>query len=175
MKIVQHFFLFLFLILNTASNAQEKSLTHELISNYEGKKGFTTITINPSLFKMLSSIKTSDPEYAKIKKFADKLVRIKIIIQNDEKDTFFEKDISNFMNTLQQKGYDELISMTEDGNKISFVSLEKKEKTKEIVMSISGPESMLMVIDGDFTVDDILEISKDVKIGGMDKLNQKKQ
>lgn len=165
--------LLLFFAFNTHLFAQKQSLANDLISNYEGKKGYTTITISPSLFKMLASIKTTDPDYNKIKKLADKLERIKIIIQNDEKDNLFQQDISNFMSSLKSKGYEELISITEEGDKISFVTLQKDEKSKELLMSILGEESILMLIDGDFTVDEIIEISRDVKFTGIEKLNQK--
>src|SRR5690554_3903547 len=103
-----------------------QSLAEKVASNYEGKKGYTSVNISKSMFKMLSRIKTTDPEYKDFQKFISNLEGIKILIQEDEETNTLKNDLASLAHSLTKNGYEELMNINEDGNIISFKTLEKK-------------------------------------------------
>lgn len=162
----------LLLCLPITSMAQ--SLAQKVASNYEGKKGYTSVSISKSMFKMLSKIKTTDPEYASFQKFLSNLEGIKILIQEDAKTNILKNDLASLAQSLHKNGYEELMNINEEGNIISFKTLEKNNRIKELVMSITGDDTILMIISGNFLLDELTSISESVNIGGMDHVKKLK-
>lgn len=162
----------LLLCLPLTSMAQ--SLAQKVASDYEGKKGYTTVSISKSMFKMLSRIKTTDPEYKDFQKFLSNLEGIKILIQEDAKTNTLKNDLALLAHSLTKNGYEELMNINEDGNIISFKTLEKNNRIRELVMSITGEDTVLMIISGNFLLDELTSISDNVNIGGMDQVKKLK-
>lgn len=151
-----------------------QSLAQKVASDYEGKKGYTSVSISKSMFKMLSRIKTTDPEYASFQKFLSNLEGIKILIHEDAKTNTLKNDLTSLAHSLTQNGYEELMNINEEGNIISFKTLEKNNRIRELVMSITGEDTVLMIISGNFLLDELTSISDNVNIGGMDQVKKLK-
>ena len=75
---------------------------------------------------------------------------------------------------MTKNGYEELMNINEEGNIISFKTLEKNNRIRELVMSITGEDTVLMIISGDFLLDELTSISDNVNIGGMDQVKKLK-
>jgi len=162
------------LLLCLPLTAMAQSLAQKVASDYEGKKGYTTVSISKSMFKMLSRIKTTDPEYKDFQKFLSNLEGIKILIQEDAKTNTLKNDLTSLAHSLTKNGYEELMNINEDGNIISFKTLEKNNRIRELVMSITGEDTVLMIISGNFLLDELTSISDNVNIGGMDQVKKLK-
>ncbi len=162
------------LLLCLPLTVMSQSLAQKTATNYEGKKGYTTVNISKSMFKMLSRIKTTDPEYQNFQKFLSNLEGFKILVEEDAKNKTFKNDLSLLAQSLSKKGYEELMSINEDGNNISFKVLEKNNRIRELVMSITGEDNVLMIISGDFILDDLISISDSVNIGEINQVKKLK-
>jgi|SRR5690554_1605739 len=171
MKLKQILFL---LIICLPLSAMSQSLAEKLASNYEGKKGYTSVNISKSMFKMLSRISTTDPEYKDFQNFLSNLEGVKILIQEDAKNNALKNDLTSLAHSLTKNGYEELMNINEEGNIISFKTLEKNNRIRELVMSITGEDTVLMIISGDFLLDELTSISDNVNIGGMDQVKKLK-
>lgn len=171
MTVRKMIFLLLFCLPLTA---MAQSLAEKVASNYEGKKGYTSINISKSMFKMLSRVKTTDPEYQDLQKFVSHLNGIKILIQEDAQTNTFKNDLASLANSLIKNGYEELMNINEEGNVISFKTFEKNNRIQELVMSITGEDTVLMIISGNFLLDELTSISDEINIGGMDQVKKLK-
>lgn len=171
MTVRKMIFLLLFCLPLTA---MAQSLAEKVVSNYEGKKGYTSINISKSMFKMLSRVKTTDPEYQDLQKFVSHLNGIKILIQEDAQTNTFKNDLASLANSLIKNGYEELMNINEEGNVISFKTFEKNNRIQELVMSITGEDTVLMIISGNFLLDELTSISDEINIGGMDQVKKLK-
>ena len=171
MTVKKMIFLLLFCLPLTA---MAQSLAEKVASNYEGKKGYTSINISKSMFKMLSRVKTTDPEYQDLQKFVSHLNGIKILIQEDAQTNTFKNDLASLANSLIKNGYEELMNINEEGNVISFKTFEKNNRIQELVMSITGEDTVLMIISGNFLLDELTSISDEINIGGMDQVKKLK-
>jgi len=151
-----------------------QSLAEKVASNYEGKKGYTSVNISKSMFKMLSRIKTTDPEYKDFQKFISNLEGIKILIQEDEETNTLKNDLVSLAHSLTKNGYEELMNINEEGNIISFKIRENNNRIRELVMSITGEDTVLMIISGNFLLDELTSISDNINIGGMEQVTKLK-
>lgn len=168
------YFIILILMVIPFTGYCQLSAAQKIAGNYEGKKGFTTVNISKSMFKMLSRIKTTDPEYKEIQKFATHLEGIKIVIQEDAKGNTFKNELSALSKSLLNSGYEELMSVNEEGNVISFKALEKNNRISELVMSIVGEDTVLIIISGNFLLEELTDITGNINLGGMDKVQKLK-
>lgn len=154
--------------------AMAQSLAEKVASNYEGKKGYTTVNISKSMFKMLSRIKTTDPEYKDFQKFISNLEGIKILIQEDAETNTLKNDLVSLAHSLTKNGYEEVMNINEEGNIISFKIRENNNRIRELVMSITGEDTVLMIISGNFLLDELTSISDNLNIGGMEQVTKLK-
>lgn|SRR5690606_3780850 len=154
--------------------AMAQSLAEKVASNYEGKKGYTTVNMSKSMFKMLSRIKTTDPEYKDFQKFISNLEGIKILIQEDAETNTLKNDLVSLAHSLTKNGYEEVMNINEEGNIISFKIRENNNRIRELVMSITGEDTVLMIISGNFLLDELTSISDNLNIGGMEQVTKLK-
>src|SRR5690554_3897029 len=101
MKLKQILFL---LIICLPLSAMSQSLAEKLASNYEGKKGYTSVNISKSMFKMLSRISTTDPEYKDFQNFLSNLEGVKIFIKENAKNNGVKNDLTLVGHLLTKKG-----------------------------------------------------------------------
>lgn len=169
--------LIILLLILTPLTAISQTISQNIVSKYEGKKGYTSVTISKAMFKMLAKVKTTDPDYTTFQKFLNNLDGIKILIQEDSNTNNLKNDILSLSGSLNKLGYEEIMKINEEGNIISFKTFEKNNRIQELVMSITGEDTVLMIISGNFLLDELNSASDNVTISGMNhvkKLKNKK-
>jgi hypothetical protein len=237
MKAIKYSFILLLAMLLSLHTRAQESPAQKWVRSFEGQPGITTISISRTMFKLLSRIKSSDPDYQKIARFSAGLQDFKIMVIDEDK-TMSEKDrqrfedaqvqakkmvekarlqiekerissekvradllekarasaresiekarrlseraalkdkFSRLVNSSTLNGYEDLMTINESGNHIAFRIMEKNDRIQELIMTITGSDNVVMLIKGDFTLNELSEISEDVNISGMNKLKKLKK
>lgn len=163
----------LLVVLPFLSMAQD-SPAQKFIKGYDGKEGFTTVSISKAMFRMLSKVKSDDPDYQVIARIASKLEDFKILIY-EAKDVKIAAGFTQLVKTLKNNNYEDLMSVNEGENHIAFSVVERNNRIRELVMTITGEENLVMLIKGDFLLDELVAIANDMNIAGMNKIQQIKK
>jgi hypothetical protein len=176
-KLKNHILAFLLLLLPMAVQAQE-SPAQQWIRTFGGRPGITTVSISRTMFKMLSKVKTNDPDYQTIAHFASRLQDFKIMIIDEDTKTDNAKakvEFAQMVHKLSAGNYEDLMTVNEGGNHIAFRILERNDRIQELVMTITGSENIVMLIKGDFTLEELTDISENMNISGMNKIKKLKK
>lgn len=168
----------LLLLLPLAVKAQE-SPAQKWIRTFDGRPGITTVSISKTMFRMLSRIKSTDPDYETIARFASRLQDFKImVIDNDDtkvNNARVRTEFARLVNTAALSNYEDLMTVNEGGNHIAFRILERNNRIQELIMTITGSDNVVMLIKGDFTLEELTDISDDMNISGMNKIKKLKK
>jgi hypothetical protein len=136
----------------------------KLFNKYQGKDGFTTVLINKEIFKLISS---TEKEEKPLDQPLDKITGIKILAQED--DTVMEG--VNFYDELKKdldfSDYMELVVVKEKDQDVWIVAHEKNSRMDELLVIVGGEDNVLVWIQGDFTFEELAELSE---INGLDHL-----
>lgn len=235
MKKLQYYIVLILVLAGFTAPAQE-SPAQKWVRTLEGQPGITTISISRPMFRLLSRIKSNDPDYQKIARFSSRLEDFKIMMVEEDK-AMSEKDrqrveeaqrqaqktiekarlqieqlrasekeraaqlekaqamaresierarkisgnaalkekFSRLVNSSTLHGYEDLMTINEEGNHIAFRIMEKNDRIRELIMTITGSDNLLMLIKGDFTLNELSEISDDMNISGMNKFKKLKK
>lgn len=148
----------------------------QLYEKYAGQKGFTSININPDMFKMLSNMDMSDSsEQAKESQNAmEKLSGLKMLVYEPEEGETNEAFMNEIRALTKIKGYEEMMSVNENDETVKFLA--KKDKngtvTEMLMIVLESDEAVVMSMSGLLDMKTISEISKSLEIDGLENLDQ---
>lgn len=149
----------------------------KLFEKYDGKDGFTTVTISSAMFELISKIEieTSDEDVKNSKEIMDKLEGIKILACDDHRINseinFYDELLKNF----PKKDYKELMRVKEDDQKVLFLIKEKGKMITELLLVVGGKgDNALISIKGDIDLKNISKLASTLNYKGMEKLKNKK-
>lgn len=147
-----------------------------LYDTYAGQKGFTSININPEMFKMLSNMDMSDSsEKAKESQNAmEKLSSLKMLVYEPEEGETNEAFMNEIRTLTQIEGYEEMMSVNEGDEIVKFLA--KKDKngnvSEMLMIVLEADEAVVMSMSGLLDMKTISEISKSLEIDGLENLDQ---
>lgn len=137
-----------------------QSSIDRLFNKYQGNKGFTTVTVNGNLLKMFADADDEDDE--DLMKFADKFTSIRILTQDDD-----EMDVENFydmvIDEVNKGGYEEMVTINSGGDDVKIMIKAEGKVFKEFLLIAGGDENAIIQIKGNFTYDEVKEMSKSVE------------
>jgi len=153
------------------STLMAQSATDKIFDKYNGKEGFTVVTINQAMFEMISKMDTT-AEGKEMVDMAKSIERIRILAM----DTVMN-DVNLYtevMDVLPQKGFKELMSVKEKDMDIKFMILEKDSKVTELLMVIGGSkdDNAIISITGDINLAKMGSLAKSMNIKGMENLEK---
>lgn len=147
-------------------NAQD--FVDNLISKYQGEKGFTTIVINSALFDIAAAI-DDDEDLQKIKGMID---NIRIITMEDH----FSSEINFFEEMKSQvdtKAYVELMTIKEHDNDVVFYVKYAGKDIEELMLVAGGDDDNAVIsIKGKIDLKQMASLSKSVHISGFEYLDE---
>jgi len=163
--------LLLLLILFAVQGFAQKDPVERLFEKYNGKEGYTTVYISSKMFSMFSQADIEDPEFNALMK---NLKDIRILAQ-DEKDGKSPDFFEMIDRELPKDEYEELMTVTEPGQKVKFLVKEENGKIAELLMVVGGGgDNVLIDIRGNIDLKQISQLSKAIKIDGLDELEKLK-
>ena len=147
-------------------NAQD--FVDNLISKYQGEKGFTTIVINSNLFDIVAAI-DDDEDLQKMKGMID---NIRIIAMEDHVSTdinFFDEMKSQ----VDTKAYVELMTIKEHDNDVVFYVKYAGKDIEELMLVAGGnDENAVISIKGKIDLKQMASLSNSVHISGFEYLDE---
>jgi len=138
-----------------------QSTIDKLFSKYKGVEGFTTVTVNGNLLKLLADIDDED-EDEDLMKFADKFTSIRILAQEDD-----DMDVDNFydavIDEVNRGGYEEMVTINSSDSDVKIMVRADGNIFKEFLLIAGGDDNALIQIKGSFSMKDVKEMSKSVE------------
>lgn len=153
------------------STLMAQSATDDIFDKYNGKEGFTVVTINQAMFEMISKMDTTD-EGKEMVEMARSIESIRILAM----DTIMENVnlYNEVMDVLPKKNFKELMSVKEKDMDIKFMIQEKDGKVRELLMVIGGSkdDNAIISITGDINLAQMGSLAKTMNIKGMENLEK---
>jgi hypothetical protein len=136
----------------------------QLFNKYQGKEGFTTVFVNKDVFKMISD---NDNVEHEMNKTLEKISGIKILAQEDKEITGELNFYDELKKSLDFNKYKELVVVKEKDQDVWIIARENNDRIAELLVIVGGDENVLVWIEGNFTFEDLSELSE---IDGLEQL-----
>jgi len=140
--------------------SKSQAFVDEIFNRYSGKTGFTSVVINPQLFKLLAIIDKDDPE---LKMLSEKFNSLKILV-SENKSVGFTNEIRE---KLKKDEFLNLMEIIDGPQKVNFYAKKKGESiTDFLLLSIDDKEEVLLSITGNFSLSELSQIGSSSSSGG---------
>ena len=152
----------------TVSIYGQRTPVDDLFDKYSEREGFSVVSISGKMFSMFS-------ENEEQKKDGDKVIsNLKSIMILSVEDSTLNESI-NFYKELEKKldfsSYEELMVVKEGKNTTKFLTIQKGDIIKELLVITGGPSgNSLISIKGDLNLRSLSELSKNAGIQELEKL-----
>ena len=145
----------------------QNSAVDKLFKKYGGRDGFTTITINQGLLKMLSQLDENDED---IQALAG-IKTIKILAVEDDAKVKEINFYDEVMSKLKASDYEELMTVDNKDENVVFLAKKDGDIITELILVVGGDEdNALVYIPGSIRMKDVAKISKSIGVNGSIKV-----
>jgi hypothetical protein len=146
----------------------QQSPIEDLFDKYSEREGFTVVSISGKMFSMFSDMEEQKDDGEKV---ISNLKSIRILSVEDS--TLNER--INFYKELEKQldysVYEELMVVKEGKNTTKFLTIQKGDIIKELLVITGGPAgNSLISIKGDLNLKSLSELSKNAGIQELEKL-----
>jgi hypothetical protein len=141
----------------------------KLFNKYQGKEGFTAVFINKEIFKLISACENEEHQ---MNEPLDKVSGIKILTQDDEEITGELNFYNEIKNDLDFNNYKELVVVKEKDQDIWIIARENNNRIAELLIIVGGEENVLVWIEGNFTFEELSELSEIEGLEHLDLLDE---
>ena len=157
------------LLVALAGTISAQSAIDRIFDKYAGQDGYTTVLINSFMFKFLSNIETSDPDYESFKKATQGIESIRILTQDGAGSAAFGKEL---LQILPRDEYEELMVVKESDEEVVFLVKEEGDQIVEFLLIVSGngDEDALIAITGNIDLESISSLTSGMDLPAMDNL-----
>jgi len=144
--------------------AQNKAVD-KLFEKYQGQEGFTTVLVNPEMFKLISSLETQEEP---IPEPLENITGVKILVQEEEEGMEGINFFDELKADMDFSAYVELVVVHESDQDVRIIARENNGRMEELLVIVGGEENVLVWIEGNFTFEELAELGK---LDGFDHLN----
>ena len=132
-----------------------------LFEKYGGKEGFTTVTIDGNLLKLVKCF-GNDEDTDKDKEMSANITEIRILTQEDE-----AIKVENFydmvMKDIDLKKYEEFMRVKESDQDLRMLVRTDGNRFKEFLLIAGGDNNAVIQIKGDLSFNDAKKLSADAR------------
>lgn len=156
-------------LLSTNIFGQTEEL-NKLFDKYQDTEGVTSIKIAKPMFKLLNNLKIDNDELGKIQPLLGKVNGLKMLVLEKSgtsknpiiNEGKIEKDIAT---SLKNMKYEELVTVNSKDAKIKFMAQDITSNVMDnlILNIISEDSSVLMMLDGKISIDDVNNLMSETK------------
>jgi hypothetical protein len=149
--------LFLFIAFVTAATLSygQKSID-DLFEKYAGKDGFTTVTIDGNLLKLVHCFDDNDEDNP----IPANITEIRILAQDND-----NMNVDNFydlvMKDINLKNYDEFMRVKKSDQDLRILVRSEGNRFNEFLLVAGGKDNALIQIKGNMTYDEVKKLSND--------------
>lgn len=152
-------------LVSICSDAQNDAIA-KFFRQYENNDDFTTISISPKMFKMMSKVKWDDVTPA-VKKTINQLSSFRMITTEKNGAKLYSEAVQK----LNLGTYEEIMTIRDAGENVRFFAKESNNMINELVMLVgSKSEFVLMSLTGVIDLDNIGKLGETINVSGMENL-----
>ncbi len=149
--------LILLVALVPALTFAQNSAVEKLFAKYGGQDGFTTVSINGNLIKMIAQM-SDDEEMDAL----NGITTIKILAQEDARASNFYDEV---MGDLKRSNYEELMTVNSDDEDVIFLVKKDGDIISEFLLVVGGEdENALIYIGGKLKMSDLASLGKNMNL-----------
>jgi hypothetical protein len=158
----------LLLVLLPAFAIGQNTAVEKLFDKYGGKDGFTTVTINKSLFKMVSQLDDQEDLQA-----LSGIESIKILAVEDESEVSGVNFYKEVYNDLKVANYEELMTVNSSESDVVFLAKQDGDTILELLLLVGGKgdDNALIYIAGKIKMNDVAKIAKSMGVDDGGKMH----
>jgi hypothetical protein len=157
LEIMKRVVLFIFVLALPAFIMAQNSAVDKLFAKYQGKKGITTVSVSPELFKMVNAMGIEEIEDQDFP--LDKVASVKILTIEDEEgyeDVNFYEEIKKDLNV---DDFEEVMTVNDGGEVVRMWMKVEKKAVSEFLLIVGGDDNVLIYITGNFDMNDLEELA----------------
>jgi hypothetical protein len=150
--------LLLFALMISVTLVSGQKSIDALFEKYAGKDGFTTLTINGNLIKLLSCLGDDED----LNSIPAGTTQIRILSQDDDDmkvDNFYDLVIKD----IDLTSYDEFMTVKESKQEMRMLVRTEGNRFREFLLISGGEDNAIIQIKGDMTFAEAKKLSHDVK------------
>lgn len=147
----------------------QNNVADKLFEKYEGRDGFTTISFNSGMVKMLADLDEKGDGENLLKQIKE----VRILTGNENKGNLnFYKEI---LKSFPEDDYDELMAIKDSGTNVKIWIKENLGIINELVLVASGTdENTLIIVRGNIEMNKLAGLGKSLNVDGLSVLNDLK-
>jgi hypothetical protein len=138
----------------------QNSAVEKLFDKYGGKDGFTTVTINKNLFKMVAQLDEDDEDLQAL----SGMESIKILAVDDEGENSNINFYKEAKSLLDSDDYEELMTVNSSDADVVFLVKQEGDIIKELILLVGGDDNALIYIAGSIRMKDVSKIAKSMGV-----------
>ena len=140
----------------------QNTAVDKLFEKYGGKDGFTTVTINKGLFKMVAQLDEDDEDLQVL----SGMESIKILAVDNEEVANGVNFYKEVRSQLKDAKYEELMTVDSDDANVVFLANQDGDVIKELILLVGSDddENALIYIKGKIKLKDVSKIAKSMGI-----------
>jgi hypothetical protein len=145
------------------SGFSQKMSVNEIMSNFEGKEGVTSMVLSKDLMSLAANIKTDDADFNNLIKG---IAELKILVL--EKATQVQKDsFHSMVKMLPVSDYKELMTVKDGKQLVKMIVKENGGKITDFLLVVTGDnEPVLINITGTMDVKKLSGLGKKMNLAG---------
>lgn len=168
-------FLLLTAFIALSFNLHAQSALDKIFDKYNGSAGFTSVTMNSTMFEIISRMDDSE-EGKEFRTAVSKIESIRILAM----DSVSNGSVNLYqivMKALPSNEYKELMTIKEEGTDVKFMIREKGNIITELILIAGGKneENALIVVKGEIDLATIGSIGRNMHIDGLEQLGKLKE
>lgn len=144
----------------------QQSAVDKLFEKYEGKDGFTIVSINKGMFDML---KDMDPEDEDLRALAQ-IEYVKVLAVEDDEMIKGVNFYDEIMKSLNVEEYEELLTVKQSDQDVKILVKQTGSIIKELLIVVGGADNALVYIKGNIQLKDLSGLSNGFPMHGLEAL-----
>ena len=158
------------MLLWTSVLSAQRTPVDDLFDKYSEKDGFTVVSISGKMFSMFSDKEKQADTNEKVISNLKSIIILSVSDSTLNEGINFYKELENKMNF---KIYEELMVVKEGKNTTKFLTIQKGDIIKELLVITGGPSgNSIISIKGDLNLKALSELSETTGIQELEKLEQ---
>ena len=146
--------------------AQSKPIS-DLFDKYQGKDGFTTVIVNEDAFKLISNMEKTEGE---LKQPLTRIRKVRVLAQDDDSVGAGLNFYDELQGSMDFSVYKELVVVKESDQDVRVLARDSNGRLSELLVIVGGDDNVLVWIEGDFTLEELSQLSQLGGIEGLDIL-----
>lgn len=164
---MKFFYLCSLLCLIVSGITAQSDIADKYFKDYQENTNFSTVSVSPKMFQMIT--KSAESNDAEVMAVLKDLKGLKIMSTQVKPEQIYTEANKR----IQGKGYEELLTVREQGSMVRFVTAEKSGVIEELVMLVGNKTDFILIsFTGKIDLAKLSKLAKKLDIKGAEHLDK---